>query len=48
MDAVEIVLLGLSVMGSIGEALSLCPWFKANGICQAVYGIVKALSGKSK
>jgi hypothetical protein len=45
---VNTVLLGLSILGAIGEALSLFPWIKANGIYQASMAIIKALSGKSK
>ena len=45
MDANTIVQV-LAALGVVGEALSLMPWFKANGICQAVVRVIKVLSGK--
>jgi len=44
---VNTVLLGLAVLGGVGEALSMIPQVKANGIFQLIHGLVKALSGRS-
>ena len=43
---VNTVLLGLSVLGGVSEALSLIPQVQSNGVFQLIYGIIKALSGK--
>jgi hypothetical protein len=42
---VNTVLLGLSVLGGVGEALSLIPQVKANGIFQLIFNVVKTLTG---
>jgi hypothetical protein len=46
MDA-NTILLGLAVLGGIGEALSLIPQIQSNGICQLVLQIIRKLSVKN-
>jgi xanthine/uracil permease len=43
---VNTVLLGLSVLGGVSEALSMIPQIKSNGVFQLIFGIIKALGGK--
>lgn len=40
------VLLAVSVLFGISEALSVIPAVKANGIFQLVFGVLKSLAGK--
>ena len=42
----EIVLAVLAALGVLGEALSLIPGIKANGIIQLIVGVLRALGGK--
>ena len=40
----ETILIVLTALGAIGEALSLVPWINANGICQAVVAVIRAVA----